>query len=197
MRVHPCLGLGHCVIIVWQRFCEPARLRIAHCLCFRLWVVRHLNLTRMYLNSCKHVDGLEVCSSLSPWHYFFSGMPPKGPPGGVPIPLVSMVMFSCCAALQHWSSVPAAAYGCTSKFIIWRENGSCEIWSCPLVSLMGPGSGVVKNVFQFLLIFAHFCSLIYPFARQAVRWGPFIGELTALSCGSPCSAWSVFNVDTV
>ncbi len=56
--------------IVWQRFCEPARLRIAYCLCFRLWVVRNLMLKGTYVYSCKPVYDLQVCSSLAPCHYF-------------------------------------------------------------------------------------------------------------------------------
>ncbi len=53
----------------------------------------------------------------------------------------------------------------------------------PLISVAGnllvrnnPASKDVKNVFQFLLFFAHkqYFFYIYHFARQAVRWGPLI-----------------------
>ncbi len=61
-------------LIVWQRFCEPARLRIAHCLSVlpsvRLWVVRHLISKRKEVESSYSVYILEMYSSLDPHKKF-------------------------------------------------------------------------------------------------------------------------------
>ncbi len=144
--------------IVWQRFCEPARLRIAYCLWFRVWVVRHLKLKRAYVNSCKPVYDLEVCSSLAPWHYFFWHAPYNWGGGASQIPLVSLVMYYCCC----WSSVPAADA---------QQRSASFCGKMKLLGLVLPNnkSSVLRNQST------GYCLLLaYPFARQAVRWGPFI-----------------------
>ena len=73
-------------MIVWQRFCEPARLRIAYCPsvfrapCSVLRVpclVGHLILLWMHRSSCPIIYSLEVCSSFANRHIFLLTCPPE------------------------------------------------------------------------------------------------------------------------
>ena len=91
---------------------------------------------------------------------FFLACPLKVPQGGVPIPLVSVLMFSCCS-----SALIICSCCCTwmhSTFFIWQENEVVK--SGPALLCLHPASRDVKNVFQFPLVFAqiqYFYSFIF------------------------------------
>ncbi len=99
-------------IIVWQRFCEPARLRIAYCPWARPCVcvpclVRHLRLTRMLPLGCLFVYDLVVSSSSSPYPKKICHAPPALG-GACIIPTSSLQYFAaelvtCCYIfISYW-----------------------------------------------------------------------------------------------
>ncbi len=140
--------------------------------------VRHLTV------SCPSVYYLEVWSSCV-FSYLFSFWSPPffqggGPPKFNPL---RMMMTKCCSAATQLR-LPCSAVDHWRWSLVSEDADAvgricCNL--CLLIHPVNPVSRDVKNVFQYLLAFAHnryLCSLylssLYPFARQAVCWEPFI-----------------------
>ncbi len=148
-------------------------LRIAYCLSvFRIpCLVGHLTLQA---SSCPVIYSLEVCSSCANRHNFFFDMPPwdlRGCP---------KFHYSAYRAFRDWSCSSSSTSAFVSRDISWWDS---------LKSVLPSASGDVKSANTWwrpwnksCLWGYKVCSIIvyqlpvYPFARQAVRWGPFITQ---------------------
>ena len=134
-----------CNVIVWQRFCEPARLRIANCPC--------LSCPTSYINRSALSDlvlgvltgcGLQLCFLIiffwwPPTLYFLG----EGGVAGKVLIAVHLLLSkgkSCFLILLQLSLLPS--------------SDTVSVGKSAFRSLLDSAFRDVKNVFQFLLIFA-------------------------------------------